>query len=52
MIKDHVASSFHIEIGDLSYTPFDSQGGVGKMYQLFGTEMEEIIEELNKVLVA
>jgi len=52
MIKDHVVSSYHIEIDDLDYTPFDAQGGRGKMYQLFGKEMEEIIHELNEVLAA
>ncbi len=52
MIKDHVVSSYHIEIDDLDYTPFDAQGGRGKMYQLFGKEMEDIIYEMNKELVA
>jgi len=52
MIKDHVVSSYHIELDDLDYTPFDSQGGRGKMYQLFGDEMNEIINELNEVLAA
>lgn len=52
MIKDHVVSSYHIEIDDLDYTPFDSQGGKGKMFQLFGKEMNEIIDELNEVLAA
>lgn len=52
MIKDHVVSSYHIEINDLDYTPFDSQGGKGKMYQLFGNQMNEIIDELNEVLAA
>jgi type I restriction enzyme, R subunit len=52
MIKDHVVSSYHIELDDLDYTPFDAQGGRGKMYQLFGKEMEEIINELNEVLAA
>ncbi len=52
MIKDHVVSSYHIEIDDLDYTPFDAQGGRGKMYQLFGKEMEDIIDELNEVLAA
>lgn len=52
MLKDHVASSFHIEVEDLDYTPFDSQGGRGKMYKLFGEEMNEIINELNEVLAA
>lgn len=52
MIKDHVVSSYHIELNDLDYTPFDSQGGKGKMYQLFGNKMTEIIDELNEVLAA
>jgi type I restriction enzyme R subunit len=52
MIKDHIATSFHVELEDLDLTPFDSQGGRGKMYQLFGETMDEIINELNEVLVA
>jgi type I restriction enzyme, R subunit len=52
MIKDHVVSSYHIEIEDLDYTPFDAQGGRGRMYQLFGLEMNAIIDELNNELVA
>ena len=52
MIKDHVVSSYHIELDDLDYTPFDSQGGKGKMFKLFGNEMNNIIDELNEVLAA
>lgn len=52
MIKDHVVSSYHIAIDDLDYNPFDGHGGRGKMYQLFGKEMDNIIEELNEVLAA
>lgn len=52
MLKDHIASSFHIEIDDLDFTPFDSKGGRGKMWQLFGDKMNAIIEELNEELVA
>lgn len=52
LIKEHVVSSYHIEIDDLDYTPFDKQGGRGKMYELFGNDMTEIINELNEVLAA
>jgi type I restriction enzyme R subunit len=52
MLKDHVISSYHIEIEDLDFTPFDSKGGRGKMYQLFGSKMDEIMNELNEVLAA
>jgi type I restriction enzyme, R subunit len=52
LMKDHIATSVHLDIDDLDYTPFDSLGGRGKLNQLFGAEMENIIEELNEVLVA
>ncbi|WP_200974845.1 DEAD/DEAH box helicase family protein [Echinicola sp. 20G] len=52
MLKDHIATSFHVDIEDLDYTPFDAQGGRGKMWQLFGEEMNTVIEELNEALIA
>jgi len=52
LIKDHVLRSYHIELNDLDYTPFDSQGGKGKMFQLFGDQMNDLIEELNEALAA
>ena len=52
MIKDHVVSSYHIGLDDLDYTPFDRYGGRGKMHQLFGNKMNEIINELNEILAA
>lgn len=52
MIKDHIAASIHLDVDDLDYTPFDAHGGRGKMWQLFGNEMETIIDELNEVLAA
>lgn len=52
MIKDHVAASVHVEKEDLDYTPFDGMGGRGRMWQLFGVEMEGIVDELNQALVA
>jgi type I restriction enzyme R subunit len=52
MIKDYVTGSFHLEIDDLDYQPFDIMGGRGRMYQLFGNEMNGIISELNEALAA
>ncbi|ATU08062.1 type I restriction endonuclease subunit R [Methanohalophilus portucalensis] len=51
MIRDYVATSFHLEIDDLDYAPFDALGGRGRMYQLFGNEMNTMIDELNEALV-
>ena len=52
LIKDHIASSLSIQPEDLELSPFDSMGGLGKYYQVFGDEYEEILKDLNKVLVA
>ena len=52
MIRDHIASSFHLERDDLEMAPFDGQGGLGRMYQLFGDGMDSVIEELNEALAA
>ncbi len=52
MIRDHVMGSFHLERDDLEMSPFDGRGGLGMMYELFGDEMDGLIDELNGVLVA
>lgn len=52
MIRDHIISSFHMDRDDLDMAPFDAQGGLGRMYQLFGERMDDVIGELNEVLAA
>ena len=52
MIKDYVAGSFHVDKEDFELDPFNKNGGLGKMWQLFGDKTEEIIYELNEVLAA
>ncbi|MYG40206.1 MAG: DEAD/DEAH box helicase [Nitrospira sp. SB0677_bin_15] len=52
MIRGHIADSFHLEREDLDYAPFNAQGGLGRMAQLFGDEMDQVIEEMNEALVA
>ncbi|MBI4945365.1 MAG: DEAD/DEAH box helicase family protein, partial [Bacteroidetes bacterium] len=52
MIKDYVINSFHIDKDDFDLNPFNAQGGLGKMWQLFGEKTEEIINELNEALAA
>ena len=37
---------------DFDLNPFNAQGGLGKFYQLFGEQTENIINELNEALAA
>ena len=50
-IRDHIAGSVSMEMGDFRYAPFSQQGGLSKAYDLFGEELPEIVEELNVELV-
>ncbi|MHC2288534.1 type I restriction endonuclease subunit R [Bradyrhizobium barranii] len=50
MIRDHITTSIHIERDDLDMAPFNAKGGLGRMYQLFGTNMDGLIDELNEAL--
>ena len=52
MIRDHIGTSLTIEKEDLELSPFDEHGGLGKFFQLFGNEYLEILDEMNKELVA
>lgn len=52
MIKEYVAASFHLDKEDFELDPFNKQGGLGKMWQLFGEQTDDIINELNEVLAA
>jgi type I restriction enzyme, R subunit len=51
MIRDHVINSFHIERDDLEMAPFDAKGGLGRMHQLFGEQMDGVIDDLNEALM-
>ena len=52
MIKDHIASSMAIEMDDFELSPFDNKGGQFRLYQLFGNELDEILNGLNEALAA
>ena len=52
LMKDHIAISVNLNVDDLDLTPFNAYGGRGRMWQLFGEDMDEIILELNETLVA
>lgn len=50
MMRDEVARSLGIEMESFEYVPFTQHGGLGKAVQLFGGDLSEIIEDLNKAL--
>lgn len=52
MIRDHVAANLSIEKDDFELAPFNREGGLGKVHQVFGGELNQIIEELNGALAA
>ncbi len=51
-IRDHITGSVSMEMSDFQYAPFNQQGGLGKAYELFGEELEGLLEDLNLELVA
>src|SRR5690554_6235644 len=52
MLKEHIATSFHVDEDDFEFDPFNKYGGIGKFYQLFKDDYKKVLEELNEVLVA
>jgi type I restriction enzyme R subunit len=52
MIRDHIAANLGIEPDDFEYAPFNSEGGLGKVHQLFGAELTQVIEAMSRELVA
>lgn len=52
LIKEHIITSLSILPEDLEYTPFDSKGGLGGFYRVFGEKYQEILDEMNEELVA
>lgn len=51
-IRDHIASNLSIDTDDFEYAPFSSEGGLGKVHQLFGEQLPAILDELNQGLAA
>lgn len=52
MIRDHVAANLSIEKDDFELAPFNREVGLGKVHQVFGRELNSIIEELNRASAA
>ncbi|MBK8583308.1 MAG: DEAD/DEAH box helicase family protein [Flavobacteriales bacterium] len=51
-LRDFMAESVHVERDDLELGTMGQQGGLARMHQLFGEEMDGVIDELNEKLAA
>ena len=52
LIKEHIAASLTVVPADLQNPPFSTHGGLGKARQLFGSNLNPLLEELTLVLAA
>ena len=52
MIRDHLVGSLTISTDELLDAPFTRHGGLAKARQLFGDELDHLLEELTAVLAA
>jgi type I restriction enzyme R subunit len=52
LIRDRIVVDLEVRLEDFDETPFAERGGLGKVWSLFGDDLEEIVDELNRELVA
>lgn len=52
MMKDHIAASCCVAREDFDYAEFADKGGLQKVWQLFGNELDAVMDEMNEELVA
>jgi type I site-specific restriction endonuclease len=51
-IKDQIAQNAEMTVDDFNYIPFNQVGGLLKARELFGKDLEDLIERLNCELIA
>jgi type I restriction enzyme R subunit len=52
MVAEQIATSLTIEREDFDLDPFRSSGGLVQAHQVFGSELDPLLQELNYALVA
>jgi type I restriction enzyme R subunit len=52
MMKEHIATSAAMDKSDLQLDPFNQRGGIHRAHELFGEDLDTMIEELIRELVA
>jgi type I restriction enzyme, R subunit len=51
-IKDQIAQNAEMTVDDFNYIPFNQEGGLLKARELFGKDLDNVIQELNGYLIA
>jgi len=51
-VRRIVTANLVVEPDDFEHAPFAQEGGLGKVHQVFGVELNMMIEELNGALAA
>ncbi len=51
-IKDQIAQNAEMTVDDFNYIPFNQEGGLLKARELFGKDLDKLIQELNGYLIA
>ena len=52
LMKDHIASSCSIARSDFDYAEFADKGGLQKAWAVFGSQIDGLMDEMNRELVA
>ena len=52
LIRDRIVVDLEVRLEDFDETPFAERGGLGKVWALFDGELEALVDELNRELVA
>ena len=52
LIRDRIVVDLEVRMEDFDQTPFAEKGGLGKVWGLFGDQLEGIVDDLNRELVA
>ncbi len=50
MIRDQVTTSLGCDMSDFDFVPFNQEGGAGKVARLFGADLQELLDDLNRAL--
>jgi type I restriction enzyme R subunit len=52
LMKDHIASSCSISRADFDYAELADKGGLQKVWTVFGADLDGLMDEMNRELVA